>query len=137
MSNQQSGIFLKKECTYQLSNTRRPIKPKKTSKMGYDRIISFVNKNNFTISNQSRTFLRRQYHCQSLQSKDSFMNENTKGLQNGANSGYYLRQKGQSRVWQKTCKRGGQCNFWRCPWVVDAFLPWLSLSSIWPFDLNI
>lgn len=106
--------------------------------MGYDRIISLVNKNNFTISNQSRTFLRSQVHrCQSLQSKDSFMNENTEGLQNGANSGYYLRQEGQSRVWQKTCKRGRQCNYWRCLWVVDAILPCLSLSSIWPFDLNI
>ena len=90
-------ILKKKECTGELSNTKRPGRPQKTTKVDDRRIIFLVKKNPFTTSSQVKNRLEEVgtvYHCQSLYECKY------RGLQTTGNT---QEQKGQVRLcWNKT-----------------------------------
>ncbi|XP_047016601.1 ubiquitin-like-conjugating enzyme ATG10 isoform X3 [Ictalurus punctatus] len=63
---QQFGTFLRKEeCTAELSNTKRPGRPQKTTKVDDHRILSWLKKNPFTTSKQVKNTLEEEseLHC--------------------------------------------------------------------------
>lgn len=72
-----------KDCTGQLSHTKKPKTPQKITKVDDCRIFSLVKRNKFiSLSNQVKN--TPGFHCQALQSINGLLNGNTEALEQGA-----------------------------------------------------
>ncbi len=105
------NILKKKERTGELSNTKRPGRPRKTTVVDDRRILSLVKKTPFTTVGQIKNTLQEVGVCvSSQQSREDFTRVNTEGSPQDVNHWWASKQEGQIRVCQTTSKKPSQ--FW-------------------------
>ncbi len=92
-------ILRKKERTSELSNIKRPGRPRRTTVEDDRRILSMVKKNPFTTSSQVKNTLQEvDVSLSSLQSREDFTRANTEGSPQGANKAWLDCQKTSNKA---------------------------------------